>query len=67
MSPPRTRLGFRCSNPSCGCDVESASGVCGILCHERAPSTAENEQPCGCGHADCYQDADWRLALEFED
>jgi hypothetical protein len=27
----------------------------------------ESEPACGCGHADCYRDADWKLAPEFED
>jgi hypothetical protein len=38
-----------------------------MLCSERASADPEHEQACGCGHADCYQDVDWRLAAEFED
>lgn len=60
-------MGFRCSNVSCACEVASPAGVCGNLCRDRDVVSRESEPACGCGHADCYRDADWKLAPEFED
>ncbi|HEX9722915.1 MAG TPA: hypothetical protein VGC53_01385 [Vicinamibacteria bacterium] len=64
-------MAFPCCHSNCNCEADSPDDFCGIFCRDRATveraDGSEGELACGCGHSDCYRDADSSLSLEFED
>lgn len=60
---------FRCGHSNCSCESDPPDRFCGIFCRDQAMverlDGSEGDLACGCGHSDCYRDADTSLSLEF--